>query len=647
MKFKFILLLVIATIAGNVFAQNTSNDVLFTIDEVPIYANDFERVYKKNLDLVKDETQKDIDTYLELFINYKLKLNEARALGLDKKPQYTREFNSYKKQLAKNYLKDNKVTDALVKEAYHRVSNEVKARHILIRLNGNETPEDTLKIYNQLLKLKERVSNEGFEKVQKEVHNGKTIYAEDLGYFGGFKMVYSFENVAFNTKAGEISNPFKTRFGYHIVEVLEKRESLGKRTVAHIMITNKDNVDAEKRIKDIYKKIQQGEDFEALAKQFSQDKSSAKNGGKLAAFGSGELSSSEFENIAFGLTTENNLSKPFKTSFGWHIVKLYNIETIPPFEKVKVELEKKVKKDSRSELINSAMATKLKNKYNVGSNKSALDYFASILTKDYYTHKWTLPANFTGNKALVKIGKKQLKYSDFGNYLTQTQRVLMAKLPVQNLVAKKYELFLEGELFKCQEAHLEEDNQEYAQILGEYRDGLLLFDLMETKIWSAAKNDSVGLNNFYQANKQNYVWKDRIDAIVASSASKKEIKKVKKLLSKNTSINAIKAEINKEDKVNVLFTTGIMNAEHQALPENFDFKEGMSSIYNHNNSYIVVKVNKVIPTAIKTFEESKGQASSEFQDQIEKTWIQTLRDKHKIQINQSALQMLKSKLQPK
>lgn len=647
MKIKYLLLFIFGLATQIQFAQHNNKQVLFTIDDEPIYASDFERVYKKNLDLVKDQTQKDVERYLELFINYKLKLKEAKALGLDKKSQYLREFNSYKNQLSKNYLKDNEVTDALVKEAYERVSNEVKARHILIRLNGDETPADTLKAYNRLLALKERIKKEGFETVQKEVHDGATVYAEDLGYFSGFKMVYSFENVAFNTNVGEVSEPFKTRFGYHIVEVLDKRPSRGKRTVAHIMIATKDSIDAEKRINAIYKKIQQGEDFEALAKQFSDDKSSSKNGGKIAPFASGELSSNTFEEVAFSLTKENNLSQPFKSNFGWHIVKLYNTETTPEFSKIKAELENKVKRDSRSELINSAMAAKLKNKYNVKDNPKALAYFASIVNKNYTTRTWSLPSDFSAETPLVTIGKKQLKYSDFGNYLTQTQRIPLGKMPIKELVEKKYEQFLETELFKYQEAHLEEENPEYAQIVSEYRDGLLLFDLMDTKIWSAAKTDTVGLKNFYEANKQNYIWNDRVDAIVASSASKKEIKKVAKLLDKNVDIETIKSKINKADKVNVLFTKGVMDAQHQALPRDFKFKKGLSSIHKHNNSFVVVKVNAIMPKTIKTFEEAKGQVSSEFQEETEAKWIKQLRDTHTIKVNQATLQALKSKLQPK
>ncbi|HLT53554.1 MAG TPA: peptidylprolyl isomerase, partial [Flavobacteriaceae bacterium] len=393
------------------YAQET----LFTIDKEPVYASEFIRVYKKNLDLVKDESQKDVDEYLKLFINYKLKLKEAYALELDKKPSYSRELNNYKKQLAKNFLTDTKVTDDLIQEAYERTVNEVNASHILVRLQETATPEDTLKAYNEILKLRERAIKEGFENVQKEVHNGQTLFGEDLGYFSAFKMVYDFETAAYNTAVGDVSQPFRTRFGYHIVKVHDKRKSRGEVTVAHIMVVNqKDGAeveDAEERIQDIYQKLQQGEDFEALAKQFSDDKSSASAGGKLQPFSGGQLTSPEFESEAFGLKEIGDVTKPFETNFGWHIVKLYEKKPVPDFEALKPELEVKVKRDSRSQLINTSLINTLKTRYKV--EQPDLSYFESILDDSYFSRNWKLPEGFRADEPLVVIGNKTIKNDDF------------------------------------------------------------------------------------------------------------------------------------------------------------------------------------------------------------------------------------------
>ncbi|WP_298556191.1 peptidylprolyl isomerase [uncultured Algibacter sp.] len=648
MILRYLFTLFLALFMLNVEAQSVDNDVLFTIEGKPVYASEFLRVYNKNLDLVQDESQKDVDEYLKLFTNYKLKLEEAKTLGLQNKPSYIRELANYKKQLAKNYITDSKVTDKLVAEAYERMLYEVNANHILIKVDENASPQDSLAAYNKITKLKERALKEGFEKVRAEVHNGQSIYGEKLGYFGGFKMVYKFENAAFNTNVGGISEPFRTRFGYHIVNILDKRESRGERTVSHIMVMeNKKDSLAEKpevRIQDIYKKLNQGETFEALAKQFSDDKNSASKGGKLRAFSGGQLRAKEFEDVAFGLKNINDVSEPFKTDFGWHIVKLHEITPIPGFEAIKSELVEKVRRDSRSKLIDKALTNKLRVKYSISDTPPNLDYFVSILNDDYFKKTWKLPADFNGRQDLVKIGEKQFSYNDFGVYLTNTQRDNSGKEPIKLLVSKKFNLFLNKNLIKYQEDHLEEENEDYAYIVSEYRDGLLLFDLMETTIWNTAKTDSTAIQAYYDNHKTNYMLPERVDAIVAVSAKQKTLKKVSKLLSKEIELDEIKSIVNSGVKIDVIFTTGIMDAKHQALPDNFEFKKGLSEIYKHNDAFVLVKVKEVLPQTQKSFEDAKGNVISDYQNYKEENWIENLKDKYKIALNQETLKAIKTKL---
>ena len=646
---KYIFIVFCIACSFNSFSQSNDGDVLFLVDGEPSYASEFIRVFNKNLDLVKDESQKDVDEYLKLFVNYKLKLREARALKLHEKPTYIRELSNYKKQLAKNFTSNTEVTDELVAEAYTRISNEIKASHILIRVEDMASAEDTLAAYNQLLNFRERILKEGYETVRADVHDGKQVIAENLGYFSGFKMVYSFENVAFNTEVGDVSMPFKTRFGYHIVNVQDKRKSRGERTVGHIMIAKDQNDTtqgtAENRINELYKKIQQGEEFESLAKQFSDDKSSSKVGGKLSPFSGGQLSSTEFEEVSFGLNEVGEISKPFQSGFGWHIVKLYNKEPIESFEAIKSELRAKVKRDKRSQLIDDALVDALKKQYNVSDEQPALDYFSSIMNEDFYKRKWSLPENFKADEPLVKIGTKQFTYQDFGDYLVASQRKLTTRNDKNQIVSDSYKAYLNIILKQYQEDNLELENEDFANIITEYRDGLLLFDLMETEIWNAAKNDSVGLKTFYEANKTNYFWNERVDAIVASSAKKKVIKAVAKMLENGEDPNKIKAELNSKNEVNVLFSSGKMDALHQALPTDFKFVKGISEIYEHNGAFIVVQVNDVLPKTFKSFEESKGKVISEYQNYKEINWLKVLAEKYEVKINNDVLTKVKSQIQ--
>ena len=623
-------------------------DVLFTVGSDSVFASEFIRVYNKNLDLVQDESQKDVDEYLKLFTNYKLKLIEARALDLDKNPLYLRELSNYKKQLASSFMKDSKVTDALVEEAYERISYDINANHILVKVDEDANPEDTLIAYNKILKFRDRASNEGFEKVRSEVHNGQTIFGEKLGYFSGFKMVYKFENVAFNTQVGGISMPFRTRFGYHIVNVLDKRLSRGERTVAHIMLINKEGDSlAEKpevKIQEIYKKITQGEDFESLAKQFSDDKNSAPKGGMLTPFSGGQLNVQEFEDIAFGLENEGDVSMPFKTNYGWHIVKLYNKKPIADFEAIKTELIEKVKRDDRSKLIDDALVTKLRKLYKINKEQPALKYFESIFNDDYFKRTWKLPSDFTSEKILLKIGKKQYSFLNFGEYLEKTQRSPIQKGSYSFIISNKYESFLNEKLVEYHEDNLEDENEDFANIVKEYRDGLLLFELMESTIWNASKTDSIGIQEYYNNHMTEYVSPKTIDAVVASSTKQKTIKKVSKLLDQGMDLDQIKSLVNSNDNIEVIFTQGMIEENHQSIPEGFDFKEGISKIYNHNNAYVAVLVKTIIPETLKTFDEAKGSVISDYQTQKEENWIKQLKEKYKIVINQDVLSHVKTQI---
>lgn len=622
--------------------------VLFTVDKDPVTVSEFVRVYKKNLELVQDQSQKDVDAYLKLFINYKLKLKEAYAKQLDTNPKYKRELANYKRQLVKNYVNDNKVTDALLKEAYNRSLEEVKAKHILVRLDEQATPEDTLKVYNQLLDFKRQLKAEGFNAMKKKLHNGKSIFVEDLGYFKAFKMVYSFENAAYNTPVGEISDPFKTQFGYHIVEVLDKRKSDGEREVAHIMITDKTDDstlgNAEQRIQDIYSKLKQGESFESLAKQFSEDKSSASKGGTLRKFSKGQLSSAVFEDIAFSLTPENAISKPFKTNFGWHIVKLKKVIPVGDFNTLKPELTTKLRRDSRSKQIAENRVETLKAKYKVQNNPKALQYFVSILNDNFFKRAWSLPSTFTADKTLFKIKDKEYTYGDYGQFLINSQRKQPKKDSFTNIVNSTFQNYLAQQLTKYQEEHLEDENKDYAYVVSEYRDGLLLFDLMDNEIWNAAKKDTIALQNYFNANKTNYMFNDRIDAVVISSSDKSDIKKAAKMLKNGDSPEAIKAKLNANDNVKVLFNSGVLERGHQALPKDMAFKTGVSSIYSHNNSYVVALINTVIPKTQKTLDDARGRVVNDFQMEKEKRWLSDLAEKYKVNIDKAVLESVKQRL---
>jgi peptidyl-prolyl cis-trans isomerase SurA len=620
-------------------AQIADDDTLLTIASTPVSANEFVRVYNKNLNLVQDDSQKEIDSYLELFINYKLKLTEAKALRYDKDPVYLKEFQSYKNQLTQSYLTDKNVTDDLVREAYDRTTNEVKAQHILILLDEVET--DTLAVYSKVEAYRERLVNEDFESLKKELHNGKNIFVEDLGYFSAFKMVYNFESAAYATEVGAVSQPFRTRFGFHVVKILEKRKSRGQVSVAHIMIANtqKDStLVAKDRIQELHRLLLQGDDFGELAKQFSDDKSSSNRGGELSPFKSGQINSEIFETTAFELNPSNPISKPIQTQFGWHILKYINKIPVKSFEELQPELESQVGKDSRSQLVKAKMLERLLVEYQVENPNSKLMNVESNLTYITSEKAWEFSKDFDNNLPFLTIKNQSYTYQDFLNFINANQKTNKKEWTTAVVVKKQYASFLEQSVIQYKKDNLESENEEFAHILNEYREGLLLFELMQDKIWEGAKNDSIGLQEFYNANKQNYVWPERIEGSVARSTNAKYIKKVQKYWQKNSSNEAIDEAINK-DQQNVIFSNGELELDQAPLPKSFNVrtKTPISEVIKENNSFYVVNVKEFKPKSQKTFEEAKGQLIADYQIALESKWTQELRAKFKVDVNESVL----------
>lgn len=655
MKFKKVLLSLCLCVSALSFSQEVKKEVLFTIDGNPYYTDEFVRVYKKNLDLVKDDSQKDLDNYLNLFIGYKLKVNKANKLGLQNNKKYQGELRSYRAQLSKNYFTDSKVTKELTDEAYARAQKEIKASHILITVDENAAPADTLKAYNKAAEVRKKaVAGEDFAKLAKEYSQDPSAKENggDLGYFTAFRMVYPFETAAYNTPKGGISKIVRTRFGYHIIKVVDIRDNRGTATVAHIMImkpkkgTAEDNAKAKSTIEDIYKKLKQGEDFAELAKQFSQDKATANIGGKLNSFASGELSSTEFEDAAFALKNPGDISAPVETQFGWHIIKLIEKTSLKSFDEAKEDLENRIKKDERSKLISNSVTENLKKKYTVEKNAKTYAKMAKAVNEKVYEKKWELPADLdTYNQTILTINKdKKYTAKDFLIYVNLQQKAGMNVKPVSQQVNVLFGKFTDEKLNAYYDENLEKEFPEFAMTMNEYRDGLLLFDLMEKEIWEKAKNDTVALNVYYKANIGKYQWKERVDAEVYSSTKEDMTAKARKFLKKGKDAAYIKAELNKDGKIEVLEKTGVFEVESDALPKQTVWKTGVSDVLKEGNYYYVVKTNKVMPAGPKTLEESKGRVINDYQQQLESTWVSDLEKEFTVKVNQDVFARVKQQL---
>lgn len=478
------------------FVAQKKDVVLMTIDGKEIMISEFKKVYEKNLDAIDNEEAKDLEKNLDLFINYKLKVNEAYAIQLDTLSSYIKEMKMYRNQLAAPYLQDSLAVNRLIKDAYYRTKNEIKAKHILIRTPKIPTPKDTLKAYTKILNIRNRIlKGEDFEKVAEEVSedpsartdqkSGRIGNKGNLGYFSAFKMVYPFEDAAYTTNIGEISMPFRTRFGYHILKVDSIRPSKGEVEVAHILIQDLSSK-GEELITTIYSRLENDEQFKMLARKYSEDTGSKSKGGKLRRFGAGFMVS-PFDEVAFSLTKEGSYSKPFKTRFGWHIVQLIKKYPVGSFNELKPQIESKIRANERLQLSEKAVVKKLMKMYSITEYDNAKNIFIkpNIRTMAKDSLKLTL----------LKINEKELKQIDFINFIQRKNNTSIFDL---------FKVFKEQEILKYYKDNLEKTEPEFASILKEYEDGLLLFELMQRKIWDKATKDTLGLQKFHKKNLQKY-----------------------------------------------------------------------------------------------------------------------------------------------
>ncbi|MFA5556322.1 MAG: peptidylprolyl isomerase [Flavobacteriaceae bacterium] len=651
MSIKRFLLVGLLSVLG-LSATAQKKQVLFTIDDKPYYTDDFVRVYNKNLDLVKDDSQKDIDNYLDLYLAYKMKVNKAYDLGLDKNPKYIKELESYRSQLSKNYLTDTNVSEQLIREAYDRSLKEIKAAHILVLVDENATPQDTLKAYQKIKSIRERIlKGEDFGKLAQELSEDPSAKENkgDLGYFSVFRMVYPFENGAYTTKKGEVSEPVKTRFGYHLIKVNDIRDNRGEISVAHIMLSKPENPEKKNEVQDkintIYQKLQQGEKFEDLANQFSEDKSSAPKGGKLARIASGQLNSITFENAAFAIKNAGDYTKPIETEFGWHIIKLLEKHPLKTFEESKADLENKIKRDERSRRIAESMNRRLEKKYNPKVNKELFKKGTDLISDEYYEVPIELPESTDEfNKVILTIENKNISGIEFLNFIKSQQNILQRVKPLAKLKETIIENFINENLLSYYDENLENEFVEFKHIMDEYKEGLLLFDLMEKEIWQKAQTDTLGLEKFYNANKNNYKWNQRLDAIIASSVNRDFVEQTQKFLKEEKSVDFIKKELNKDAKINIMIDQGYFEQGSSSLPKNYTLSKGISDIYKDGDYYYVIEGKEIVPSSLKTLEEARGRVVSDYQQYLEEHWIDSLKKEFSYKVNEKVLKKVKKQL---
>ena len=586
------------------------------------------------------------------FINFKLKVIAAEELGLDTTKKFIDELSGYRIQLEKPYLIDTSINEDLINEAYYRTINEVNASHIMTKLGPNPSTEDTLKAFNKILDIRKKIisGNIGFEEAAEELSEDPYARSSkgNLGYFNAFKMLYSFECAAYDTPIGKISDIIRTKYGYHIVKPNSIRKAKGRVKTSHIMITTSlktENNLSKEKINSIYKDlVGNTKTFEELAKQFSEDRKSAKNGGEIGWINSGGNFYPEFEEAVFSLKVDGEYSKPFKTPNGWHIVKRISYEPIGDLKSMSYNLKNKIQKDARAQKTKSSFINNLKNEYQL-KNMLNMKELSSIIRNKNFDYDI-----IESNKKLKNINTTILTFSnisytnyDFIEYLSKSKLVVQSEID-ENLIKQQFNKFINQNLIAFEKTQLETKHSDFKALMKEYRDGILLFEISDQNIWTKAIKDTAGLKEFYSSNEETWKWPNRVSGTIFTSDSKKTINKVKSLkLKKSLSNDSVMSILNTDNLFNLKYKNKMVD-DFTKYDVTFDnLEKGYNGPYNYQEKWVLIYVEEKLPQRNKELKEAEGIIVSAYQNYLENQWLSNLKKNHSVTINYETLYSIKQK----
>jgi len=655
MKKKWISILASVLAPLWVQAQDMGAGVLLEVGPTKVSVEEFERIYNKN-NGVQSLDPKTPEEYLELFINFKLKVTEALALGMDTAETFRVELANYRRQLAQPYLADKSVVDSLIVESYQRMTEEVRARHILVEFPRNAGPQDTLRAYQKaqevLLKLRQGAD---FAQMAK-TYSADTYSAAqggDLGYFSAFRMVYPFESACYNAGLNQVVGPVRSSFGYHIIQVTDRRPARGEIRVAHIMTLAPANADAtqreeaKKKIDAAYQRLRDGADFAELAKELSEDQGSAPAGGSLPWFGTGRMVK-PFEEAAYQLAQTGQFSQPIQTDYGWHIIQLLETRDVPSFEQAKGEIAHKIAIDPRANQSREVVVRRLMAEYDFQKTGSLAKVYAVIDTS-IFAGGWDPQRGKDLQGELFRFAGKSYSYQDFLVHLNNKNNRTQPKTAIENLVDEAFERFSEEMVVAYEESVLDQKYPEYRYLVQEYHDGILLFELMDQVVWSKAVEDEEGLRAFHARNAANYRWPERRQAALYGHTDGVDLELAQTWIAKGEARGwdlariSAKLKLAQGDSIFLVERGAYLpqqNARVKLALETLgaDAKNQCADLPDEN---IIVFVGQKLPPTNKSFDEARGAAIADYQNELEAAWVESLRAKYPVKVNRELLGTIK------
>lgn len=652
MKQNWILLLSFLFLwsSGKVYSQE-NDPVLFELGGLPVHVSEFLYIYNKNNGKEADFSRESLEEYLDLYVKFKMKVARARDLNLDTIQDLATELAGYRRQLANSYLTDKEVVERLSMELYERQKEDVNISHILVACDPAVSGADTLGYYQKAMAIyKELKNGAAFEDLARSVSEDEfsALQGGSLGFLtaklpDGF---YQVENAAYQTPVGDFSMPVRSKLGYHIIRVNEKRPARGEMEVAHILCRKarrgEQDAGAKARIDRIYQQLKDGGNFESLAKANSDDKNNSNNGGYIGFFGINQFEST-FEEAAFALSEDGIYTEPVESSVGWHIIKRISKRPVLSFDKQRRKLQEEIKKDERFGLAEKAMIRRIKKQAGYQENKETIEGFVSKLDEDFYSINWKVPSDL-GNGTVFNLGGEETDIREFADFVrsnTRTRLRLSKETPLDQAVAILFDEFVNSYCIRYEEANLEKNYPDFRALMREYEEGILLFEATKIHVWDKAARDTIGLENYFKSHRDKYRWEERAEIfqVVIRTDDPKLAEKIRSYANSKGVEKAVK-KFNKKESI-VSFTRKLAEKKARKDYEPLPFKADVSSeLEATNGEFRYTMIERILPPAPKDMDEARGYIIADYQDELEKSWIVELKSGYPVKMNEKVFESL-------
>ncbi len=625
--------------------QDWRDEILMYVNGENITAGEFARFY------AKQSGEQNIDGYLEDFIIYKLKIADALNGKLDNSPGLQATVKGYRDQLAREYLIDKNTKEDLLRTGYDRLMTELHVWHILVQCPSNAMPADTMEAWMTATKIRDRIiKGELFETVAKGASDDPTVKSNggDLGYLTAFQTTMPFENAAYSLPVGELSYPVRSADGYHIIKVTDKRPARGSVLVQHIMKalpaghTEEENKEAEEEISNIYEKLKNGESFDELARTESDHKASASNGGRLDWFGVGETIS-EFAEAAFSISEPGDFSVPVKTPAGWHIIRLIDKKAPLTFDEARPYLESQLMQSSLLSIAREVLVDSLKKEYSYEVDPSSAQWFISnsdtLVTRGlaYYDME-KVPEG-----TLYSFADQRMSNGEFATFVKNRGPMVKTDDPVL-FVDVMIEASTAERIVMYEDSRLENKYPEFRNLVDDFRDEILAFEISGQKMWELGNNDTTGLKEFYEKNKGDYLSAKSVDAIIytyrVKGGDKALSKAYNKFFRKDDGERLMSERLNTRNDTLLIIEKGTWKEGEKAGLDSIDWKRGTEKT-TVNGYPVIIRISGVNRPEPLPFEDVREEMLERFTETIGNMWIEQLKTNYPVKVNDSVFEEIK------